>query len=96
MILTKEQALQYIQENQSGESPHYVSEIRILLLEPGALPDFYCFHDEQVRLQQECWTCEYEQRDRHWNGSALDVWSEWEKLRCYVVIPEPNPFVVVE
>lgn len=95
MQITKEQALQFIQENQSGESPYYASEIRILSLESGTLPEFYRFHDEQVRLQTECWVCEYEQRDRHSNGSVWSVWGEWEKRRCYVVVPEPNPFVVV-
>ncbi len=97
MSLTREQALQQIQGSQSGEFQFYASEIRVLSLEAGTLPEFYRFHDEQVRLQAECWVCEYEQRERLPNGtSSLGSWSAWEKRRCYVVIPEPEPFVIVE
>ena len=94
--LTREQALQLIQESQSGESQFYASEIRVLSLEPGTLPAFYQFHDEEVRLQAECWVCEYEQRDKMSDGTSFGPWSEWEKQRGYVVVPEPNPFVIVE
>jgi len=97
MSLTREQALQQIQESQSGEFQFYASEVRVLSLEPGILPKFYRFHDEQVSLQAECWMCEYEQRERLPNeASSLGPWSAWEKRRGYVVVPEPNPFVIVE
>src|ERR1700730_2308980 len=94
--LTKGQALQLIQKSQSGEFQFYASEIRVLSLEPGILPESYRFHDEEVRLQAECWVCEYEQRERLPNGTALGPWSAWEKRRGYVVVPEPKPFVIVE
>ena len=94
--LTREQALQLIQESQSGESRFYASEIRVLSLEPGTLPEFYQFHDEEVQLQAVCWVCEYEQRERLSDGTSLGPWRKWEKRRGYVVIPEPNPFVIVE
>jgi len=97
MSLTREQALQLIQESQSGEFQFYASEIRVLSLEPGTLSEFHRFHDEQVSLQAECWVCEYEQRQRLPDKtSSLGSWSAWEKRRGYVVIPEPNPFVIVE
>ncbi len=96
MVLTREQALQLIQESQSGESGFYASEIRVLSLEPGTLPAFYRFHDEQISLQADCWVCEYEQRQRLPDGSSLGPWSAWKKRHGYVVVPEPSPFFVVE
>ena len=96
MELTREQVLQLIQESQSGEFPFYASEIRVLSLEPGILPELHRFHDEQISLQADCWVCEYEQRQRLPVGSSLGPWSAWEKRRGYVVVPEPHPFVVVE
>lgn len=96
MFLTREQALQLIQESQSGEFQFYASEIRVLSLEPGILPEPSRFHDEQVSLQAQCWVCEYEQRQRLPDGASLGPWGAWEKQRGYVVAPEPNPFVIVE
>jgi hypothetical protein len=97
MLLAREQALQLIQESQSGEFEFYASEIRVLSLEPGTLSDFHRFHDEQVSLQAECWVCEYEYRDRTPDKTAsLGPWSAWKKRRGYVVVPEPNPFFIVE
>ena len=97
MSLTREQAFQLIQESQSGEFQFYASEIRVISLELGTLPEPYRFHDEQVRLQAACWVCEYEQRERLPNdASSLGSWSAWEKRRGYVVAPEPDPFVIVE
>ena len=96
MALTREQALQLIQESQSSESAFYASEIRVLSLEPGTLPEFYRFHDEQISLQADCWVCEYEQRQRLPDGTSLGPWSAWKKRRGYMVVPEPNPFFVVE
>ena len=84
MALTREQALQLIHESQSGESGFYASEIQVLSLEPGTLPAFYRFHDEQISLQADCWVCEYEQRQRLQTGhrwvpgargkSGADTW----------------------
>lgn len=96
MALTRKQALQLIRESQSGEIPFYASEIRVLSLEPGILPELHRFHDEQISLQADCWVCEYEQRQRLPDGISLGPWSAWKKWRGYVVVPEPNPFFVVE
>jgi hypothetical protein len=96
MQVTREQALQLIQENQSGQTEHYSSEIHILSLEPGTLPEFHQFHDEDITLQAECWVCEYEHREIHPGRSSQKPWGPWEKRVCYVVVPEPNPFVIVD
>ena len=96
MALTREQALQLIQESQSGESAFYASEIRVLSLEPGTLPEFHRFHDEQISLQADCWVCDYEHRQRLPDGTSLGPWSAWKKRRSYVVVPEPHPFVIVD
>ena len=45
MPVTREQALELIHENQSGEGFHYASEIRIVQLEFGTIPDQFRFHD---------------------------------------------------
>lgn len=96
MSLTREQALQLIHESQSGESAFYASEIRVLSLEPGTLPEFYRFHDEQISLQADCWVCEYEQRQRLPDGTERGPWSSWKTRRGYVVVPDPHPFFIVE
>ena len=96
MSVTREQALELIHENQSGEGFHYASEIRILQLEFGAIPDQFRFHDEQVGLQAEGWICDYEHREKHTNGPTAGRWRAWKMRRCYVVTPEPKPFVVVD
>ncbi|HZO71038.1 MAG TPA: hypothetical protein VFB60_02480 [Ktedonobacteraceae bacterium] len=96
MALTREQALQLIHESQSGTFPFYASEIRVLSLEPGILPEFHRFHDEQISLQAECWVCEYEHRQRLPDGTLLGPWSAWKKRRGYVVVPELHPFFIVE
>lgn len=96
MSVTREQALALIQENQSGEAYHYASEIRIVQLEFGIIPDEFRFHDEQVGLQAEGWICDYEHREKHIYGPSAGEWSAWKMRRCYVVTPEPKPFVVVD
>jgi hypothetical protein len=96
MPVTREQAIALIQENQSGEGFGYASEIRIVRLEFGTIPEFFRFHDEQVSLQAEGWICDYEHRDRHEYGPSAGQWSAWKMRRCYVVTPEPTPFVVVD
>lgn len=96
MPATKEQALELIYENQSGEGAYYASEIRIVQLEFGTIPDQFRFHDEQVGLQVEGWICDYEHREKHANGPSAGKWSTWKKRRSYVVTPEPKPFVVVD
>jgi hypothetical protein len=96
MSVTREQALELIHENQSGEGPYYASEIRIIQLEFGTISDHFRFHDEQVSLQAEGWICDYEYRDKHPHNPSRSEWSAWKKRRCYVVTPEPKPFVVVD
>ena len=96
MQVTREQALQLIQKSQSCDTEYYSSEIRILSLELGTLPEFHQFYDEDIALQVECWICEYEHRETISNNSSLSKWGPWEKLVCYAVVPEPKPFVIVE
>jgi hypothetical protein len=96
-MITREQAEKSFHERYDQPNSILKPEIRNLSMEEIDTEYLYSQEESlgQFDIEDRGWLCTFETRYRELHlGEWTGRYSDWRKMKCYIVEPKPGPYVI--